>query len=59
LNGDDDGLKSAALRLLQDAALRSRIGANSRRLLEKIFAAPVAGKQIADALFIESLDRVK
>jgi glycosyltransferase involved in cell wall biosynthesis len=54
LNGDDDGLKLAALRLAQDVVLRSRMGANSRRLLEKTFAAPAAARQIVNALTVES-----
>lgn len=50
LNGDDEGLKSAAARLAEDPALRKRLGENSRRLLEKTFAVSSAAEQILKAL---------
>jgi glycosyltransferase involved in cell wall biosynthesis len=50
LNGDDQGLAEAALKLAHDADLRQRLGKNSRRLLETTFAVPSAANQILAAL---------
>jgi glycosyltransferase involved in cell wall biosynthesis len=50
INGDDEGLRIAALRLLKEPELRQRMGANSRRLLEKTFSSAAAAEQIIDRL---------
>jgi glycosyltransferase involved in cell wall biosynthesis len=50
VNGDDEGLTNAALKLADDAQLRKRLGENSRQLLEKTFAVPSAADQILKAL---------
>jgi glycosyltransferase involved in cell wall biosynthesis len=47
-NGDDDGLCEAALRLANDPELRSRMGKNSRILLERMFSVKAAAAQILD-----------
>jgi glycosyltransferase involved in cell wall biosynthesis len=49
-NGDDEGLRAAALRLLQEPELRRRMGSNSRRLLEKTFSSGAAAAQIINSL---------
>jgi len=46
VNGDDDGLCSAALRLANDPELRKRMGWNSRKLLERQFSVKAAAAQI-------------
>lgn len=46
LNGDDQGLCAAALRLANDAELRERMGQNSRKLLERLFSVNAAAAQI-------------
>jgi glycosyltransferase involved in cell wall biosynthesis len=50
INGDDKGLSAAARLLVQDSELRQRLGAASRRLLEKTFAVPAAAEQVLSAL---------
>lgn len=49
-NGDDAGLRAAALRLLKEPELRRQMGANSRRLLEKTFSSAAAAAQILNSL---------
>jgi O26-antigen biosynthesis N-acetyl-L-fucosamine transferase len=49
MNGDDAGLREAALRLLNEPELRRRMGDNSRRLLEKTFSSAAAAEQILRA----------
>lgn len=46
LNGDDPGLSAAAIRLANDAALRSLMGLNALQLLRKAFSAEVAANTI-------------
>jgi glycosyltransferase involved in cell wall biosynthesis len=46
LNGDDEGLLSAASRLAGDSDLRAEIGRNARRLLEHCFSVEHAVNQI-------------
>jgi O26-antigen biosynthesis N-acetyl-L-fucosamine transferase len=46
LNGDDEGLAQAALRLANDANLRTSIGRNARQLLEQDFSVEHAVTQI-------------
>jgi glycosyltransferase involved in cell wall biosynthesis len=46
INGDDDSLCAAALRLANDPDLRDKMGANSRRLLERLFSVDAAVRQI-------------
>jgi len=46
VNGDDRNLSAAALTLANDPELRSRMGNNSRRLLERIFSVQAAAQQI-------------
>jgi O26-antigen biosynthesis N-acetyl-L-fucosamine transferase len=46
LNGDDESLTVAALRLANDANLRASIGKNARRLLEEDFSVEHAVSQI-------------
>lgn len=55
LNGDDDGLFDAALRLADDARLRHAMGQNGRRLLEKKFSVEDAVTHIFKHLFERSL----
>lgn len=50
INGDDDGLRDAALMLLKDPESRQRMGDNSRRLLEKTFSSAAAAEQILNRL---------
>lgn len=50
INGDDDGLRRAALKLLQDENLRQQCGRNCLRLLEKTFAVSAAAEQILNGL---------
>jgi glycosyltransferase involved in cell wall biosynthesis len=45
-NGDDDGLRIAALTLATDPELRESMGTNSRKLLERLFTAEGAARQI-------------
>jgi glycosyltransferase involved in cell wall biosynthesis len=45
-NGDDDGLRIAALTLATDPELRESMGTNSRKLLERLFTADRAARQI-------------
>ncbi|MBZ5526603.1 MAG: glycosyltransferase family 4 protein [Acidobacteriia bacterium] len=45
-NGEDDSLAAAALKLSNDPELRSRMGANARRLLERQFSVNRAARQI-------------
>lgn len=53
LNGDDDGLSSAALSLANDPELRADMGRNSRKLLEELFAAEAAVRQIVQKMPLE------
>lgn len=46
VNGNDQGLSAAALRLANDPELRVRMGKNSRALLERAFSVEVAAEQI-------------
>jgi glycosyltransferase involved in cell wall biosynthesis len=46
LNGDDDGLCAAALRLANEPDLRCRMGKNARTLLERLFSVEAAVAQI-------------
>ena len=46
LNGDDDGLCAAALMLANDPELRTSMGNNSRKLLERLFSVDTAVRQI-------------
>jgi glycosyltransferase involved in cell wall biosynthesis len=50
VNGDDENLVSAALRLADDSRLRVKMGSNARRLLEKSFSVEHAVNQIFDHL---------
>ena len=50
LNGDDDGLSSAALRLANDPGMRANMGKNSRKLLEELFSAEAAVRQIVQKM---------
>lgn len=45
-NGDDEGLRTAALTLANNPELRERMGNNSRKLLEQLFTADRAVRQI-------------
>jgi glycosyltransferase involved in cell wall biosynthesis len=45
-NGEDDTLRSHALRLARDAELRARLGHNGRKLLDSIFSVSGAAEQI-------------
>jgi O26-antigen biosynthesis N-acetyl-L-fucosamine transferase len=45
-NGDDNGFAKAAVTLADDANLRDQMGANSRKLLERIFSSQAAAQQI-------------
>jgi len=49
LNGDDDGLCAAALRLANDPDLRDRMGKNARGVLERSFSVEAAVAQIMNA----------
>lgn len=46
LNGNDDELRAAALRLAGEPQLRMRMGANARRLLETRFSVQAAARQV-------------
>lgn len=46
LNGDDEGLCAAALRLANNPELRTSMGNNSRKLLERLFSVEAAARQI-------------
>jgi O26-antigen biosynthesis N-acetyl-L-fucosamine transferase len=46
VNGDEAGLRSAALKLAADLKLRARMGANARKLLEQQFSSKAAAMQI-------------
>jgi len=46
LNGDDERLCAAALRLANDSELRKRMGQNSRKVLERLFSVNAAAAQI-------------
>jgi len=46
LNGDDQALRSNALRLANDSALRQKIGQNARQLLERDFAVSMVARRI-------------
>jgi glycosyltransferase involved in cell wall biosynthesis len=50
VNGDDKSLSAAALRLANDPELRSKLGKNSRQLLERSFSAQAAVRQIMEHL---------
>jgi glycosyltransferase involved in cell wall biosynthesis len=50
LNGDDESLAQAALRLANDANLRASIGRNARQLLEQDFSVEHAVSQIFSQL---------
>jgi glycosyltransferase involved in cell wall biosynthesis len=50
LNGDDDNLCAAALRLAGDPELRDRMGKNARSLLERLFSVGTAARQITNQL---------
>jgi glycosyltransferase involved in cell wall biosynthesis len=45
-NGDDDGLFAAALKLANDPEIRTRMGKNSREVLERLFSVEAAARQI-------------
>jgi glycosyltransferase involved in cell wall biosynthesis len=49
-NGDDEGLRAAALRLANDPELRRRMGRNGRLLLEEKFSVESAAQQILQHL---------
>jgi len=46
LNGDNEALCTAALRLVNEADLRKRMGLRSRELLENVFSVDVAAAQV-------------
>ncbi len=46
VNGEDEKLFASAMKLANDAALRARMGNNSRQLLERLFSAEKAVQQI-------------
>lgn len=46
VNGDDESLAAAALRLAEDSGLRAAMGKNARRLLEERFSVEAAAQQI-------------
>jgi glycosyltransferase involved in cell wall biosynthesis len=46
VNGDDEGLCAAALRLANDPQLRANMGNNSRKLLKRLFSVDLAVQQI-------------
>lgn len=46
LNGDDERLCAAALRLANDPELRKRMGQNARKVLERLFSVNSAASQI-------------
>jgi glycosyltransferase involved in cell wall biosynthesis len=50
LNGDDEGLCSAALSLANDPELRANMGQNSRKLLAELFSTETAVRQIVQHL---------
>lgn len=50
LNGDDEGLRSAALQLAANRELRERMGRGGRRLLEEKFSVGAAAEQILNSL---------
>jgi len=50
VNGDDESLSAAALRLANDAELRAKLGKNSRQLLERTFSVQAAAQQIMQHL---------
>ncbi len=45
-NGEDEALAEGARRLLRDRFLRERLGRNARVLMEEMFSAPKAARQI-------------
>jgi O26-antigen biosynthesis N-acetyl-L-fucosamine transferase len=51
VNGDDENLISAALRLTDDSRLRAKMGSNARLLLEQTFSVEHAVNQIFDHLY--------
>jgi len=48
LNGDDDGLGAAAVMLANSPELRNTMGANSRKLLDRLFSVDAAVQQIVE-----------
>ena len=48
VNGDDENLVAAAVRLANEPELRARMGNNARRLLENAFSVQRAAKQILE-----------
>jgi len=50
INGDDEGLKAAALKLVREAQLRQSLGRNSRKLLEMTFSVSNAPEQVLRGL---------
>jgi len=46
LNGDDDGLCVAALRLANDSELRVSMGKNSYKMMERLFSVEATVRQI-------------
>jgi len=50
LNGDDESLVKAALRLADDPELRGKMGKNARSLLERLFSVEVAVAQVTNQL---------
>jgi O26-antigen biosynthesis N-acetyl-L-fucosamine transferase len=46
VNGDEENLCAAAMKLADDSELRTRMGTNSRRLLEQQFSSEAAATQI-------------
>ncbi|HEV2386502.1 MAG TPA: glycosyltransferase family 4 protein [Candidatus Acidoferrales bacterium] len=46
VNGEDEALAAAAVRIADDPDLRARLGRNARRLLERRFSAPAAARQV-------------
>jgi glycosyltransferase involved in cell wall biosynthesis len=59
LNGDDDRLCAAALRLANDPELRERMGQNSRKLLERLFSVNAAAAQILTHFQPQAVERIE
>jgi O26-antigen biosynthesis N-acetyl-L-fucosamine transferase len=57
LNGDDHSLCAAALKLANDAELRSKMGKNSRKLLERLFSVETAADQILTCAYTHAPSR--
>jgi glycosyltransferase involved in cell wall biosynthesis len=56
VNGDDERLAAAALRLAEEPELRAQMGRNARRVLEKAFSVQQAARQILAHFDDASLD---